>query len=143
MKNRDHTMVGRPLAASSMPGEHGKPLFAKTASEWATSLAALVALAILGSASTQAAARYQLINLGSLGGTNYYESFSGLNGKYLNNSGTVVGGMDTSVPDPFCFNNPSCLTSHAFEWTSDSLADLGTLAFNEKGNFSQAFWIND
>ncbi|MCI0535307.1 MAG: hypothetical protein L0Z50_08765, partial [Verrucomicrobiales bacterium] len=27
--------------------------------------------------------------------------------------------------------------------TSGSLADLGTLEFNEKGNFSQAFWIND
>jgi probable HAF family extracellular repeat protein len=143
MKNRDYTMFGRPLAASSMPGEHGKPQLAKTASGWIISLAALVALALLGSASTSAAApRYQLINLGSLGGTNYYESFSGLPGRLLNNSGTVVGDMDTAVPDPACFET-SCLTAHAFEWTNGSLADLGTLAFNEKGNFSQAFWIND
>jgi len=59
-------MFGRPLAASSTPGEHGKRQLAKTASEWTTSLAALVALALLGSESTHAAApRCQLINLGS------------------------------------------------------------------------------
>ena len=49
-----------------------------------------------------AAPRYLLINLGSLGGTNYYETFSGLIGRYMNNSGTVVGGMEASVANPFC-----------------------------------------
>src|SRR5207244_2255523 len=113
MTNRDYTTFGGPLAVGSILGEHVKPQLAKTASAWTTSLAALVALALLGPASTHAAApRYQLLHLGSLGGTNYYESQSGLNGRYLNNSGTVVGGMDTTVPDPACYN-PSCLTSHA------------------------------
>jgi len=133
----------RPLVAGSIPGRHGTPKPAIPAPGRAVSLATLIVLALVSPASAHAAApRYQLINLGSLGGTNYYETYSGLNGQYLNNSGTVVGGMDTSVPDPACFNS-SCLTSHAFEWTNDSLADLGTLEFNPKGNFSQAFWVND
>ena len=101
---------------------------------------ALVALTL--TAAHAAPAPYQLISLGSLGGTNYYEYMSGVNGRLMNNSGIVVGGMDTSVPDPFCFNG-SCLTSHAFEWTSGALVDLGTLEFNTNGNFSQAFSIND
>src|SRR5437773_8705157 len=105
MKNSDYTMFGRLPAAGSIPGQQGKPQLAKTASEWTTSLAALVALALLNPAATHAGApRYQLINLGSLGGTNYYETMSGLTGRYLNNSGTVMGGMDTSVTDPSCFN---------------------------------------
>jgi probable HAF family extracellular repeat protein len=107
------------------------------------SLAALIALAALCPAFVYAeAARYQLIDLGSLGGAQYYETFSGITGRLVNGSGTVASGMDTAVPDPFCFNN-SCLTSHGFQWINGSLHDLGTLAFNETGNFSQAFWLND
>jgi probable HAF family extracellular repeat protein len=88
-------------------------------------------------------ARYRILELGLPGGSrNYYETFSGLTGRLMNNLGTVAAGADTSLPDPFCFNE-SCLTSHAFEWSSGSPVDLGTLAFNEHGNFSQAFWIND
>lgn len=86
--------------------------------------------------------RSQLIDLGTLGGPKYYEDFSGMPPRLLNEQGTVVGGMDTSVPDPACFN-PDCLVSHAFQWQNGQLSDLGTLAFNAAGNFSQAFWIND
>src|SRR5262245_63897597 len=86
--------------------------------------------------------RYKLIDLGTLGGPQYYDNFSGQEPRLLNNRGTVVGGMDTANPDPFCFN-PDCFTSHAFQWKNGFLSDLGTLAFNGAGNFSQAFWINE
>jgi probable HAF family extracellular repeat protein len=138
-ENKNCVVIDWPLAAGSPPGKHVKTRFCKSAAFG--SLATLLALALLRPAATHAAApRYQLINLGSLGGTNYYETMSGLNGRYLNNSGTVVGGMDTSVTNPSCAN---CLTAHAFEWTNGFLADLGTLEFSPQGKFSQAFWVND
>ena len=81
---------------------------------------ALVLLSFIICTSVRAAApRYLLINLGSLGGTNFNEFNSGLPGRLLNNSGTIVGGMDTSATNPF--------TTHALEWTDGSLTDLGTL----------------
>src|SRR6266571_7107488 len=86
--------------------------------------------------------RYKLIDLGTLGGPEYYSDFSGFPPRLLNEQGTVVGGMDTAVPDPACIN-PDCFVSHAFQWQNGQLRDLGTLAFNAAGNFSQAFWINE
>ena len=86
--------------------------------------------------------RYKLIDLGTLGGPEYYSDFSGFPPRLLNEQGTVVGGMDTAVPDPACIN-PDCFVSHAFEWQNGQLRDLGTLAVNAAGNFSQAFWINE
>lgn len=85
--------------------------------------------------------RYQLIDLGSLGEGKFYGGFSGVNGRLLNNGGTVVGGMATPDPDPFGWNDGT--TSHSFEWKNGSLTDLGTNAFGDKANFSQAFWVND
>jgi len=52
----------------------------------------------------------------------------------------VVGGADTSLPDPYspnCFFD--CTVMHAFEWHNGVLKDLGTLP---NGSSSTAFWIN-
>jgi probable HAF family extracellular repeat protein len=86
--------------------------------------------------------RYKLTDLGTLGGPQYYQDFSGIPARLLNEQGTVIGGMDTAVTDPFCFN-ADCFVSHAFQWRKGELSDLGTLAFNAIMNFSQAFWINE
>src|SRR5678816_4477884 len=83
--------------------------------------------------------RYRLVDLGTLGGPAYYEDFSGIPPLLLNEQGTVIGGMDTPIPDPFCFNG-DCLVSHAFEWQRGELSDLGLLVPTD---FSQAFWINN
>jgi len=112
MKNRIFRFSETIIVANSIPGRHSTPQPGQFAPGRAVSFATLICLMVLTPPATHAAApRYLLINLGSLEGTNYYETYSGLNGQYLNNSETVVGGMDTSVPDPACFNS-SCLTSH-------------------------------
>jgi probable HAF family extracellular repeat protein len=84
---------------------------------------------------------YLLIDLGTFGGPN-----SGVNiepwQNVINNNGTVVGGADTSTPEPSCYNpygNPSCFITHAFMSTGNGLKDLGTLP---GGNFSFATAIN-
>src|SRR6266849_7807421 len=82
---------------------------------------------------------YKLIDLGTFGGpTSYFTNgFDGI----LNNHGTAAGWADTSTPDPFpdfCFN-PDCFVSHAFQWQSGVLTDLGTLA---AGWSSSALWIS-
>jgi len=82
--------------------------------------------------------RYKLIDLGTFGGPG-----SGVEGtsKILNNQGTLVGGADTSSPDPFspnCFWD--CFVGHAFQWQKGVLTDLGALA---GGGSSFAIWIND
>lgn len=100
---------------------------------------ALLVLQGAALAFVEAAPRYQVINLGSLGAGGYAETFSGITGQLLNNAGMVAAGMETTVPDPF-FGG---FTSHAFLWANGVLRDLGTLAFNATGNFSQVFWLND
>jgi len=69
---------------------------------------------------------YKLIDLGTLGGpSSTFEDLS----KTINNRGTVVGGADIAVPDPFapnCFSS-SCFVQHAFQWQAGVLTDLGTL----------------
>ena len=82
---------------------------------------------------------YKLIDLGTFGGpTSYFTNgFDGI----LNNHGTAAGWADTSTPDPvpsFCYN-PDCFVSHAFQWQSGVLTDLGTLV---AGWSSSAFWIS-
>jgi probable HAF family extracellular repeat protein len=83
---------------------------------------------------------YELIDLGTFGGPASY-FFNGFAVSILNNHGTAAGWADTSTPDPFpsfCFN-PDCFVSHAFQWQSGVLTDLGTLA---AGWSSSAFWIS-
>jgi probable HAF family extracellular repeat protein len=102
----------------------------------------LLAQVAISTISRAAEPRYRLIDLGSLGGHLFYPHFSGVNGRLLNNDRTVVGGMSTTDADPFGWNSDP-FTSHAFEWQNGSLTDLGATAFNDKANFSQAFWLND
>lgn len=102
----------------------------------------LVAQVANSTISRAAELRYRLIDLGSLGGHQFYPHFSGINGRLLNNDRTVVGGMSTTNADPFGWSIDA-FTSHAFEWQSGSVTDLGANAFNDESNFSQAFGIND
>src|SRR5215831_14952841 len=65
--------------------------------------------------------RYIVKDLGTFGGPNSYY-FSQPIVATLNNDGTVVGGADTTAPDPdypFCFGN-ACLAVHAFRWKDRS-----------------------
>jgi len=96
---------------------------------------------------------YKLIDIGAFGGPlSYFNSLS-LSDRFsfgaafygfaqvMNPQGILVGGADTSVPDPFsdfCFT-PSCFASHAFAWQNGVEKDLGTLP---GGASSLAMWIN-
>src|SRR5262245_3406309 len=106
-KNKKFVVMDCPLAAGSTAGKPGKTRHCKSAA------VGLMVLSLLCTASLRAAApRYQVIDLGSLGGPNYYAWWTGVACRLINNNGTVVGGMETSTPDPFCFNGGACLTSH-------------------------------
>ena len=66
--------------------------------------------------STATHRRYILKDLGTLGGPSSVVPFFA---QILNNRGTVVGGADTSIPDPYNgngFNFPSPFVQHAFKW---------------------------
>ena len=70
--------------------------------------------------------RFRLIDLGTLGGTNSYQTFPA---QSINNKGEVIAFADTTVPDPFapiCLQN-DCLISHAVVLRQDRLTDLGAL----------------
>jgi probable HAF family extracellular repeat protein len=77
---------------------------------------------------------YKLVDIGTLGGPSSYTSPAGSGLVMLNNTGTVAGWADTTVPDPTCLNNPftsapdgSCLLVHAFRWKNGTLTNLGAL----------------
>lgn len=101
----------------------------------------LFTLMVTSIVSLGAEPRYYLIDLGSLGGGQYADYFSGIENEMLSKDGTVVGGMGTSDADPFGWTDG--LTSHAFEWKNGTLTDLTPVPFGDKGNFSQSFWVND
>jgi probable HAF family extracellular repeat protein len=92
---------------------------------------------------SHAAPRYQIIDLGSLGGSHYYETFSGITGKLLNEHGVVSAGMETAKTDPLCLNGGACLALHGFLWNDGTLSDLGLLVSGDQSDFSQSFSIND
>ncbi len=98
---------------------------------------------LIGSVSNHAAPKYKVIDLGSLGGPRFYESFSGVIGKLINNNGLVAAGLDTSEPDPLCVDGQPCLASHGFLWNNGMLSDLGLLAPGQQANFSQSFSMNE
>lgn len=108
-----------------------------------TLLAALaipVQLAAQGNKDKQKHHHYQLIDIGTFGGPQSWV-FGGFEvpAATLNNAGTVVGGADTSAPNPIYPNfNPFMglgnlfgyadpFVNHAFKWNADGLTDLGVL----------------
>ena len=78
--------------------------------------------------------RYNLIDLGTLGGPVSYFSASGQGNLLLNSQGTVGGTADISISDPQSPNclNADCFLAHAFRWNNGTLTDLG--AFPEINN---------
>jgi probable HAF family extracellular repeat protein len=80
---------------------------------------------------------YKILDLGTFGGANSFY-FSAPVVQSVNNGGTVVGGADTSLPDPTCFKD--CKILHAFTWREGILTDLGTLS---GGPSSTALWVNN
>ena len=82
--------------------------------------------------------RYKLVDLGTFGGPgSVFTRFA----QIVNDQGTVIGGADTAIPDPFdpnCFS-PNCVVQHAFKWQEGVLTDLGVLP---GGASSFAGWIN-
>lgn len=85
-------------------------------------------------------ARYKFVDLGTLGKPDSIVQFfeSGV----INNSGIIVGGADTSIPDPYspnCFG-PNCVVQHAFEYWHGLLRDLGGLPGTDN---SFPWWINE
>jgi probable HAF family extracellular repeat protein len=86
--------------------------------------------------------QYNLIDIGTLGGPNFFFNFSGYPNQLLGKNGTVTGGVDTSIVDPFCFNNPDCFVEHGFKWQEGVMNDIGALPGGSGNNNSQAFWMN-
>ncbi len=83
--------------------------------------------------------KYQLTDVGTFGGPNFFFNFSGYSNTLLNSKGTVTGGADTSIVDPICFDSPDCFVLHAVRWQEGVATDLGALP---GGSDSQAFGIN-
>ena len=84
---------------------------------------------------------YKLRDMGTFGGPNSY-FFSAPVVESVNDRGTVAGGADTGLPDPYapnCFVG-DCDIVHAFQRKNGFLTDLGTLP---AGYSSTAYWIND
>src|SRR4051812_19391661 len=80
--------------------------------------------------------RYEVVNLGSLGGSGYAETFSGVSGKLLSNRGGVAAGMETAKIDPVC-SGGECRAWHGFLWEDGTLFDLGLLGTGDRSDFSQ------
>jgi len=83
---------------------------------------------------------YVFTEVPTLGGPIVYGNATGAKNKLLNSAGTLTGGADTDIVDPFCSNTPDCFGEHAFTFRNGILTDLDVLP---GGLNSQAFWIND
>jgi hypothetical protein len=70
--------------------------------------------------------RFKLIDLGTLGGTNSYQTAPG---RTVNNRGEVIAFADTDVPDPNAPNclQPDCLISYAVKGHTGERTNLGAL----------------
>jgi len=87
-------------------------------------------------------ARYKLIDIPTLGGPAAAGNVDCNEcAQFINNLGVVVGGADSSIPDPNAPNcgNADCFLTHAFRWQNGILTDLGTLP---GVNFSHATSVN-
>ena len=91
--------------------------------------------------------RYELVDLGTLGGPNSNPAlpfFEGVAVPSLSQLGTFAGQAENSTPDPFnpnCFN-VDCYVSHAIKWQNGVRTDLGALP-GPAGLSSAATWISD
>ena len=100
-----------------------------------SAMALLVALAITASLAAQEHPtnhKYNLIDMGTLGGpSSYIFGFDGnVGNQFLNSKGMVGSWADTSTTDPYapnCFN-PDCFVSHTFRWQDGVRTDLGAIA---------------
>jgi probable HAF family extracellular repeat protein len=112
-----------------------------------SAIALLVALAIPVSLAAQEHPakhhKYSLVDIGTLGGPNFWFNWSGSPNTLLGSKGTVTGGADTSIVDPICWNNPDCFLMQGFKWLEGARSDLGALPGGTGKNDSQSFWIND
>jgi probable HAF family extracellular repeat protein len=84
---------------------------------------------------------YLVKDMGTFGGPNSF-FFSAPVVQSVNNRGTVAGGADTGLPDPYppSFFSPDGHILHAFKWKDGVLTDLGTLP---GGYSSTAYWVNE
>ena len=70
---------------------------------------------------------YQLIDMGTFGGSSSYFTIVGT--RPVKNQGTATGAADTSIPDPYapnCFF-PEYLVAHTFAYENGHITDLGSL----------------
>src|SRR5215472_8739725 len=87
-----------------------------------------------------AQSNYVFTEVPTFGGPNTSANQTGAKNNLLNAVGTLVGGADTMVSDPYCPGSPDCFASHAFTFARGALKDLGSLP----GGFnSEPFWISD
>ena len=95
----------------------------------AVSLAMPIALGAQGQVPAHKANHYQLIVMGTFGGSQSSVTDTGVpGGVFLNNSGVLTGYADLSAPDPFPnFSFIDGFIDHAFPWHDGFMADLGTL----------------
>jgi probable HAF family extracellular repeat protein len=95
-------------------------------SRFVTFLASVATLAALPVQIAAQHTRYKVIDLGTLGGTNSYQTAPGVT---LNNREEVIAFADTDVPDPDAPDclQPDCLISHAITWYKGIRTDLGAL----------------
>jgi probable HAF family extracellular repeat protein len=87
---------------------------------WSTAITLFAAPAIsvpLGAQEPKKDTQYKFVDLGTFGGPNSFLDCCGIILPVLNNQGVVVGGADTSAPNP----NP------AFKWRDGVLTNLGAL----------------
>src|SRR6266550_4090994 len=84
--------------------------------------------------------RYRLIDIPTLGGPGVIAQVDGWGlSQFVNNSGAVVGGAATAIPDPTAPGCDDCFLIHAFRWQNGVVEDLGALP---GVNFSHATSIN-
>jgi probable HAF family extracellular repeat protein len=124
---------------------HGPALLAPLANSlttFAAKVALMCALAIPTTGLGQGHHHYKLIDVGTFGGPT-----SNVNevAEVVRSNGTLVGGADTTTPDPnfpnsclFCIPDP--FITHAFQWRNGVLTDLGALSGT---NSSFAQWTSN
>jgi len=85
-------------------------------------------------------ASYNLADIPTLGGPGTIGQVDGWGlSQFVNDSGVVVGGAATAIPDPSAPGCDDCFLIHAFRWRHGVIEDLGALP---GVNFSHATSVN-